>query len=180
MVKIIPFKRARVVGAVMIATEDDIEMLIGCEKIIKEAPKKAMKEEHRHHRNDMKLVSEDGLHHFDVFLRKSREFTEDFSVGLIYNSPDGKKITLVRFNGQHHQSDDPLNLFHHFNFHIHKATILNIESGRYDKHPACTTDRYASFEEAVIAFCEIVNIKDFRTHFEFARMPPLFQWGGLP
>jgi hypothetical protein len=32
------------------------------------------------------------------------EFDEDFSLGLVYLSPDGKRMTLIRYNGQHDQS----------------------------------------------------------------------------
>jgi hypothetical protein len=98
---------------------------------------------------------------FDVFIRQSLEFSEDFSIGLMYHAPDGKRMTIVRFNGQHDQSNDPFDAEKtHFQYHIHTATADNLNSGRYDKHPAETSDDYASFEEALGAFLERIGVGD--------------------
>ena len=43
-------------------------------------------------------------------MRQSLEFAEDFSLGLVYLSEDGKRMTMIRYNGQHDQSNDPYDL----------------------------------------------------------------------
>ncbi len=96
---------------------------------------------------------------FDVFIRQSLEFSEDFSLGMFYLAQDGKRILLVRFNGQHEQSNDPLNMGNtHFRYHIHTATPDNLNTGRYDKPPAETTPSYASFEEATASFLDRIAL----------------------
>lgn len=53
------------------------------------------------------------------------EFAEDFSLGLVYLL-DGKRMTLVRYNGQHEQTTDLVDIQSlHFQYHIHKATAEN-------------------------------------------------------
>lgn len=157
-------------------TEDDIMRLIGCAKTIKEAPKREMKEENRHRRNDMVVVSSEGGE-FDVFIRQSLDFAEDFSVGLVYRTDDGKRITLVRYNGQHEQSDKPFTDNPHFSYHVHRATADNLNNGRFEKHPATITETYASFDEAIGEFMTGTSIKDWQKHFPNAVEMPLFQDG---
>lgn len=86
-------------------TDIEITRLIACSKSVSVAPKKEMKEEFRHRRNDMKLGSGGG-EQFEVFMRQSLEFQEDFSIGLVFLSPEGKSILLIRFNGQHDQANE--------------------------------------------------------------------------
>ena len=158
-------------------TEDGIKRLIGCTKTIQEAPKRDMKEENRHRRNDMVVVSNDG-DEFDVFIRQSLDFTEDFSVGLVYRSKDGKRITLLRYNGQHEQSDRPFSDNPHFSYHVHRATADNLNNGRFEKHPASITETYGSFDEAIGEFMKAACINDWQKHFPSAVELPLFQNGG--
>jgi hypothetical protein len=92
-------------------TNESIRDLITCMKRVADPPAREFKEENRHRRKDMRLQSANGEQRiFDVFIRQSLEFAEDFSLGLVYLSPEGKRMTLVRFNGQHDQSNDPLDL----------------------------------------------------------------------
>ena len=116
---------------------------------------------------------------FDVFLRQSLEFAEDFSLGLVYLSQDdGKRMTMIRYNGQHDQSNDPYDQTKtHFQYHIHKATAENFNNGRYDKHPANTTLEYASFEEATMAFLSGIGLRpqDIENHFPGMDLLPLFR-----
>lgn len=95
----------------------------------------------------------------------------------MYLSPEGKRMTLVRFNGQHDQSNDPLDLRKtHFQYHIHTATADNLNAGRYEKHPARPATRYASFEEAAIEFLTTVQLdqEDIARHFPGYEALPLF------
>jgi hypothetical protein len=137
----------------MIFTALIIDELIACEKLITEAPTREFKEENRHRRKDMRLQDcQDAKQQFSVFIRQSFEFDEDFSLGLVYLSVDGKRMTMIRYNGQHDQSNDPYDQAKtHFQYHIHKATPENLNNGCYDKHPASATGNYASFAEATHA-----------------------------
>ena len=159
-------------------TNDDIARLIGSPRTIKEAPRREMKEENRHRRNDLVVASGDGAE-FDVFIRQSVDFGEDFSLGLVYRAPDGKRVTLVRFNGQHEQSSQLFGSHPHFSYHIHKATAENLNAGRLEKHPAAVTDNYASFEEAIGEFLVAMNIQGWERYFPQAAPPmPLFRQNG--
>jgi hypothetical protein len=163
----------------MTFTAELIEELISCPKRIVEAPTRDFREENRHRRKDMRVQSTDTAGHgFSVFIRQSLEFAEDFSLGLVYLSPEGKHVTLVRFNGQHHQSNDPLDLMKpHFHYHIHRATPTNLNAGRFSNHPAAPTPLYASFEEATAAFLASIELddQDIATHFPGFEELPLFR-----
>ncbi len=73
---------------------DLIDELIACSKRVVEPPSKEFKEENRHRRKDMRLQAiDDELYQFVVFIRQSQEFPEDFSLGLVYLSREGKRMT---------------------------------------------------------------------------------------
>ncbi len=157
-------------------TDDEIARLICCKKSIKDAPRREMKEENRHRRNDMSLTfPEDET--FDVFIRQSSEFDEDFSIGLVYCAPDGKRITLVRFNGPHEQCPTPFFANPHFRCHIHRATADNLNNGRLEKHPAAVTETSASLLEAIGEFMATIQVEGWQKHFPNAVPLPLFPQG---
>jgi hypothetical protein len=166
----------------MIFTEASIEELISCPKRIKDPPSKSFREENRHRRKDMCLESlRDPGETFDVFIRQSLEFPEDFSVGLIYRMPDGKRLTLVRYNGQHDQANDPLDLAKpHFQYHIHTATAENLNNEQHHKHPAEITPHYASFEEAIGMFLTRISLEvaEATEHFPHLQQLSFFQTQG--
>lgn len=164
----------------MTFNDESINSLISCEKLVVEAPTRDYKQQNRHLKKDMTLHSLNG-EEFMVFIRQSLEFSEDFSLGLVLRSPEGKRITLVRYNGQHEQSNYPIELAKpHFQYHIHKVTVDNIKNGRYEKHPAEPTPRYASFEEATVAFLVDIGLNkaDVIKHFPGFEDLPLFRSGG--
>ena len=68
----------------MIYTDEDLLQLISCQKRISQPPRKEMRAEGGYLRNDMELESLDGKHAFRAFMRQSRQFPENFSVGLDY------------------------------------------------------------------------------------------------
>jgi hypothetical protein len=156
-----------------------IDELISCEKKVVEAPAREFKEENRHRRKDMRLQDiRDEKRVFSVFIRQSLEFAEDFSLGLVYLSEDGKRMTVIRYNGQHDQSNDPYDQAKtHFQYHIHKATAENLNNGRYDKHPASASLDYASFVEATTAFLQAIGLRagDISAHFPGIESLPLFR-----
>lgn len=155
-------------------TENEISALIGCRKTIKEPPRREMK---RHRRNDLVVVSDNGMN-FDAFIRQSLDFVEDFSIGLVCHALDGKRITLVRYNGQHEQSPELFGSHPHFSYHIHRATAGNLAAGRFEKHPGEVTNRYASLDEAIGDFMTTTNIQGWEKHFPQSMPLPLFRQNG--
>jgi hypothetical protein len=135
----------------MIYTAESIAGLVRCAKTLRRRSARDFKEQNRHRSKNMELVSAaDPERRFSVFFRQSLEFPEDFSCGLDFDGPDGKRVTLVRYNGQHEQSDNPLHRDNpHFRYHINRATPENLNQGRLEKHPATIQSSYASFEQAV-------------------------------
>lgn len=160
-------------------TAELIADLVSCAKRVMVAPAKEFKEENRHRRKDMGLQPVDGRQgSFEVFIRQSLEFAEDFSLGLVFVSPEGKRMTLVRFNGQHDQTTDILTLENlHFQYHIHQATPENLNNGRFEKHSASVKADYASFEEATASFLHHIGVieQDIALHFPGSDELPLFR-----
>lgn len=157
-------------------TQAELDALISCAKTISDPPRRTMRSESRHRRNDMALTSQDGASRFRVFMRQSLEFAEDFSIGLEYQPPDGRSFILLRMNGQHDVSDNPQETRAHFLYHIHRALAEQVNQTFYNSIPARPTDRYASFEEAIIAFFREVGItEEPERHFPELVALPLFR-----
>jgi hypothetical protein len=142
-----------------IYTDDEIEYLITCPKKITEPPKKGLVSLNGCLRKNMTLISVEEEHEFFVFIRINEDFSENFSVGLIYKSPfDGSEIQLFRCNGPH----GPHEVFpHHQKPHIHiaKAEFLNQE--RKEPWNISLSNDYYSYEEAIVYFikkCNIMNV----------------------
>lgn len=139
-------------------TDKEIEQLINCEKRIVQPPKKKMKSEGGHARNDMKLVSDDG-HSFSVFMRASNFFPENFTIGLKINAPDGSSTILMRCNGDHGEHANHVRDFKKFSgYHIHFATEEALKMGKCAENFAVQTKEYASYTEAFGHFVKKVNI----------------------
>lgn len=64
--------------------QHEIDELIACPKMVSEAPKRDMKLDRGHFRNDMRLKSTNGKLEFRVFMRRSEDLPENFSVGLAF------------------------------------------------------------------------------------------------
>lgn len=151
-------------GEVAIYSQKEINDLIVCPKMISEPPKREMKLIGADWRNDMKLIASDGtLGEFSVFMRKSEDFPENFSIGLIYHSKDERgEIGLIRCNGPHGDynggksgdEDHP-----HWDYHIHTASERALDAGERAEKYAVKTSEYASFEEAVQYFVKTVNLE---------------------
>jgi hypothetical protein len=142
--------------------QKDIDDLIVCPKTISEPPKRDMKLTGADWRNDMKLIASDGtVGEFSVFMRRSDDFPENFSIGLIYHSNDERgEIGLIRCNGPHgvynsgaSDADHP-----HWDYHIHKASERALDAGERAERYADKTRAYASFEEAIQYFVTSVNL----------------------
>jgi len=113
-----------------------------------------------HWRNDCKLVANGVEGEFSVFIRRSEDFPENFSIGIVYEPKDGSgEITLLRCNGQHgifNSSFDPHHA--HFTYHIHRASETAIAHGFKPEKFAENTEDFASFEGAVQHFVKLINL----------------------
>lgn len=143
-------------------TDEEIQRLISCPKKMQEPPRKNMRDDHGHQRNDMDLISTDDKHGFRVFMRINLEFPENFSIGLDYFPADEPgSITLVRYNGPHgeHESNP-----HHVTHHIHRANAENINAGLKAERSIVSAN-YAAFDEALLQFLETIGLTDVGKHF---------------
>ncbi|MEK7407577.1 MAG: hypothetical protein AAB225_21065 [Acidobacteriota bacterium] len=83
-------------------TQEELEDLIACPKVVFEPPKQQMRPDRGHLRSDMRLKSVEGDREFRVFLRRREELPENFSIGLVYVPKDGTgEVTLLQCNGPH-------------------------------------------------------------------------------
>lgn len=161
-------------------TQSEIDHLVSCPKTVDSPPSKSLVQDGAHWRNEAKLVAKDDTKGtFSMYLRKNAFFEENFSVGLVYSSNDGRgEITLLRCNGKHGPCNaqyDPNNW--HAHNHIHRARESDLEAGyRPEKHAILTTE-FASLEEAVQYFVKAVNLDstDAAMHF-----PDNKQWKQFP
>ncbi len=147
-------------------TEDLINELIVCPKKAIKADRKRMIAVNRSFRNRITLCSLDGSYGFDLFLRQSEEFVEDFSVGLIWTNASqysdiAKDIILIRFQGPH-DSGKPFGEDLHHDYHIHQISVEDIAQRRYLRPSRKTSsDKFHSFSGAlheIIQHCSIIDL----------------------
>jgi len=148
---------------VAIYNQAEIDALIVCEKIILEPPKRAPRLVGADWRNDMRLAAPGDAGEFLVFMRQSDDFPENFSVGLTYHPKDGRpEIVLLRCNGPHgvYNGSGSADVNHsHWNYHIHKANEKSLEEGFRAEKSAEKTLEYASYNEAVDYFVNLINVR---------------------
>jgi hypothetical protein len=154
-------------------SQQDIDRLISCSKVITDPPRKEMRVERGSRRNDMWLRAEDGDLEFSVFIRVNDDFPENFSIGLDYRAPDERSsICLLRCNGPHGGFvGGPESA--HFLHHIHKASAGNLDVGLRAERGGEPTDAYASYLEALRYFLKIVNVTNADEFFPNLRQLPL-------
>lgn len=157
----------------------EIQALIEVPKrIVHKNPAKGFREENRHLGCRLELESvSDEEKKFKVFIRKSVEFIENFSIGLRYetNLPLLKIATLIRYNGPHGDISRHSN-GHYAKPHIHRITAAEIASESMDpqeKHRKIT-DKYRTFEEALWTFFRDTGTINFAKHFSELRQTRLF------
>lgn len=141
----------------------DVEQLITCKKVIERKRRPEFKEENRHYRMNIELKCIDVDVRMSMFLRRLKDFPEDFSVGLILEGPNEIKehaIVLVRYQGPHGgQSAERTIEDLHNSYHIHEYSQNDIDCRR--KKASYKEDAtFTSFEEAIIQFMERCNIQD--------------------
>ncbi len=160
-------------------TDQDIQDLIRLPKIIVDKrPTVGYREENGQRRCDLDLrtdVSDAAT--FKVFIRQNTRFIDNFSIGLRYKTRDKSlgTITLVRYNGPHGEiSRHPDG--HYAKPHIHRITAAEIASGSthpQERHREIT-DRYSTYEQALIVFLNDIEAYDHTVYFPGLRQGRLF------
>jgi len=150
-------------------TQTFIDDLICYQKQILKSDKKQMWLENRHYRNNFALESCDKKFSFRVFLRRSDDFIEDFSVGLVWLNASQyisitKPIILLRCQGPHDGKEE-IGTNTHYSFHTHEITVEDIASRRYTKpSKRSSTTAFSSFQSALWYFvsrCGIIDVSKF-------------------
>ena len=119
-----------------------------------------MRLENANYRNDMGLVAEDGTK-FAVFFRRSDDFPENFSIGLVHEDASGSKLILFRCNGPHGGYNHTFDPDHpHWKPHIHWASEEAIREGHRPEKNAQLTEAYATYEEAVPYFLGVIGVEE--------------------
>ena len=159
-------------------SEEEIDQLIGCPKLIADPPKKDFKIDRGSRRNDMRLKAQDGDLEFSIFIRVNQDFEENFSVGLVYHPKDEPgQFCLLRCNGPHGDFvGSPTSP--HFLYHIHKAKPENIEAGARAERGGEETDRYASYQQAIRYLLNVANALNAEEYFPAMQLPLEFERGG--
>ncbi len=147
-------------------TQSQIDELISMPKVIAQPPKRVWDEERGSFRNEMALTSEDGTQSFTVFMRRNRDFPENFSVGLCYWPRDSaRSIDLMRCNGPHGDINRTRNPSNHFMYHIHRADAELLNAGLDPLGHSKVTTEYASDREGIVYFCRKTSVRDFEKYF---------------
>ena len=144
-----------------------VQSLIKCEKIITVKPKKEMQPDKRNPytmRNDFSCTSIDGSKRFEVFFRYNTIISHLFSIGLRYRSGEGTVI-LCRYNGKHEHKNKVANHKKFDDFHIHHLYDKQLSDETSNVLDAEKTDRYITFDQALLAFLVDCNIKNWQSVF---------------
>lgn len=153
-------------------TFNQLECLITCPKVITTAPHKKFDVENGNRKNDFRLESENGEHRFSVFMRQNTILTENFSIGLKWETaPTEDSIILLRCNGPHGGNKK---YTIHFVPHIHRLNIELAQQDIFKENDVRPTDEYSTFDSALFYFCNLCNIKDADKYFLNAFSPALF------
>ena len=145
-----------------VMSQDEIERLIHCPKVVTEPPRREPATERGNSRNGARLKAKDGDEEFSMFVRINDSFNENFSIGLVFHPRDGRPdIQLLRCNGPHgphvENYDDPIT---HNEYHVHLATTQAMEAGEAPERHAEVNKQHASYEEALRYFLFEINLVD--------------------
>jgi len=154
----------------MTYTDDDFTHFIACQKRISQPPRREMRVEGQMFRNEMELESLDKQHAFHVFMRQSREFSENFSIGIDYLPKDEPgRFCLLRCNGRHGGNKEHP---HHSHCHIHRSIAGDVNAGIRAERRIEQIGEYASYRDALFYFLKLINVTaaDLSEHF-----PGIFQ-----
>lgn len=138
-------------------------------RILKKDPINGFKEGNRHRRCNLDLAA---IHpnegSFVVFIRQSLKYSEDYSIGLRYLTDDRSKgaITLVRYNGLHGEFSRSAD-GHYAAPHIHRVTPDELAKGSIapQENDRELTDKYATFEQALVVFFSDIGVTNYDSYF---------------
>ena len=153
-------------------TQDIVNSLIECEKMITVKPKKAMYQTPNNIyvlRNEFSCMSIDNQKQFDIFMRLNTKFSHQFSIGLMYRSKEGSAI-LCRYNGKQEHTNKIADHNKFEAFHIHKLYDHQLSDVTINILDATPTKNYISFDEALYCFlfdCHINNWQPYFPDLEF-------------
>lgn len=156
-------------------SQEEIDNLIVCPKVITEPPRKEMRLERGSRRDNMALRSTDGDLEFSVFIRINEDFPENFSIGLNYSPQDERgTICLLRCNGPHGNFLGSLAFpASHFSCHVHRAKADNIEAGLRAERGGKLVEGYASYRDALAFFLRETNVINATEYFPELNQPML-------
>lgn len=104
----------------------------------------------KHEQVNYNVVGNDDETVFQIFARQSIKIAESFSCGLLWISPSGETVTLIRYNGLSHPHENSLESTRfEFHCHIHKATERYIAVNKKPETYAEKTDRYRTLNGAI-------------------------------
>lgn len=157
-------------------TQSELDELLRCPKVVSEPPRKDMKLEGGHKRNDMGVRSKDGKLKFSVFMRVNEALPENFSIGLEYHPADDvTSVCLLRCNGKHGPHRNQTGDGRTFNdFHVHRATEEAITAELSPEQYAEVTKEYAAYPQALAHFLKLANIRDAEKYFPEIAQADLF------
>lgn len=140
-----------------------VSELIACPKTIQRKRKPIAKEDSRHFKSEIELICSDPRIRMSMFLRRLKDFSEDFTVGLKLNGPNEIMecdIVLMRFQGPHGGQSKALAIKDlHNSYHIHEYTEEDmIRRRKLASYKGIAT--FSSYEEAIIQFLKTCNIAD--------------------
>jgi hypothetical protein len=148
-------------------SQADLEQLIVCSKRVTDPPRTEMKVENGYTRNDFRLESLDSAHQFQAFFRRNERFPENFSLGLIYLPSDAVRFPLVRVNGPHGDFNCSFDPSHpHSDTHVHRMSAEDLAAGIMKPRLVAVSREYASFEQAIPYFLNLVKVMDAGLYFD--------------
>ena len=160
-------------------TERELKELRETPKTIEsKVPRRGFREESGHLRCNLTLhAPTDPIVRFEVFVRQTVRYIENFSLGLIYHARDRVHgaITLVRYNGAHgEQMLTPDG--HYAQPHIHYLTAEELAQGYLQPRALRRelTDRFSTLEDAIPVFLQDIGVSNVNTYFEDITQGKLF------
>ncbi len=147
-------------------------------KIANKSPARGYKDENGSRRCSLTLESVGAeKERFSVFIRQNIQFIENYSVGLCYQTKnkDLGSVTLIRYNGPHGESSRDED-GHYDKPHIHHITAEELQSGSLQpqvRHREIT-DRYSTFENALVVFFKDVGVTNWAEYFPELSQGTLF------
>lgn len=154
-------------------TDAQIQELIAMPKrILNKEPANGYKADGAQRRCNLVLAAiHPGNGEFNVFARQNIEFVENFSIGLrCKTSAHPREITLIRYNGPHGEVSRDQD-GHYAVYHIHRITQEELAKGSVEPPEMRRelTDRYNTFEEALLVFFSDIGVSNYDEYFDKQR-----------